>query len=371
MRLALVVPGGVDRSGEVRVIPALLALLTRLGRRHDVQVFALRQEPQPGQWALCGCTIHNLAVGTRWDLLRAVKSIVREHRRQPFDLVQTIWSGESGLVGVLAARWLGLPSFVHLAGGELADLKSIGFGGRQTWRGRCREALVLRGASALSAASAPMLDQLRDLRLSGHRIPLGVDLQAWPPLPPRQRQIGERLRLVHVASLNRVKDQTTLLHAMRRLAQAGVDFELNIVGEDTLRGEIQALATALDLDGRVRFQGFATQAALRPVVAAAHVLVVTSLHEAGPLVLLEAAVLGVPCVGTRVGHLVEWAPDAAIAIPMGDDQALAAQLVALANDELRRLELARNAQAHAVAENADRSAELFEVLHRQRLAAGL
>jgi len=364
MRLALVVPGGVDRSGEVRVIPALLALLSRLAQRHDVQVFVLRQEPQPGQWELCGCTIHNLAVKGRPDLLHAIASVVREHRRKPFDLVQTIWSGDAGLVGVLAARWLGVPSFVHLAGGELVDLKSIRYGGRQNWRGRLRERLVLRWADALSAASAPMIHQLRELRLAAHRIPLGVDLLAWPPLPPQRRKAGERLRLVHVASLNRVKDQPTLLRALVRAKAAGVDFELDIVGEDTLGGEVQALAATLGLMAQSRFHGFATQAALRPVLAAAHLLVMSSLHEAGPLVLLEAAVLGVPCVGTAVGHLVEWAPEAAVAVPVGDDEAMAGQLIALAKDEPRRLRLAAAAQARALTENADQSAAMFESLHQ-------
>ena len=46
MRIALVVPGGVDRTGEYRVIPAIIALLRRLSRLHDVQVFALHQEEQ-------------------------------------------------------------------------------------------------------------------------------------------------------------------------------------------------------------------------------------------------------------------------------------------------------------------------------------
>ena len=32
MKLALVLPGGVDRSGELRVIPAFLALIERLAR---------------------------------------------------------------------------------------------------------------------------------------------------------------------------------------------------------------------------------------------------------------------------------------------------------------------------------------------------
>ena len=45
MRIALLVPGGVDRTGEHRVIPAVIALIERLSARHDVLVFALTQEP--------------------------------------------------------------------------------------------------------------------------------------------------------------------------------------------------------------------------------------------------------------------------------------------------------------------------------------
>ena len=51
----------------------------------------------------------------------------------------------------------------------------------------------------------------------------------------------------------------------------------------------------------------------------AHVSVISSRHEAGPVVALEAAAVGVPTVGTAVGHIAEWAPDAALAVPVGDD----------------------------------------------------
>jgi hypothetical protein len=54
MRIALVVPGGVDRSAENRVIPVLLALISRLSVQHDVQVFALHQEAHAGEWDLGG-----------------------------------------------------------------------------------------------------------------------------------------------------------------------------------------------------------------------------------------------------------------------------------------------------------------------------
>ncbi len=363
MRIALVVPGGVDRSGEYRVVPALLALLERLAARHEVHVFALRQEAERAEWMLLGAHVHNVGgrgVRSEW---RAISAILRLHRTAPFEVVQAIWSGPCGVVAVAAGRLAGIPSVVHVAGGELVALRTIGYGGRLSWRGRLREWLVRRAATVMTAASTPLLAQMAALGRPGRRVPLGVDLQRWPVRSAQRRDTSLPVRLIHVASLNEVKDQATLLRAMALLAADGVDFRLDIVGEDTLGGRVQALARELRLAARVRFHGFRTQAQLRPLLEAAHVHVVSSLHEAGPLVLLEAAVLGVPTVGTAVGHLVEWAPDAALAVPPGDAPALAAAIRRLVADEELRLQLAGVAQQRAVSEDADHAAALFEELH--------
>lgn len=362
MKVALIVPGGVDRSGEVRVIPALLALIARLAARHEVHVFALRQEPEPGRWPLRGAVVHNIG-GGRGVSLRAMAAIRHEHRRAPFDVVQSIWAGACGTVAVAAARLLGLPSAVHIAGGELCALRAVGYGGRLTWRGRLREALVLRAADAVSAASAPVLAQAAALGCTARRIALGVDLAAWPPRAPRRRDAGAPLRLIHVASLNAVKDHATLLEALARAAARGLDFELDVVGEDVLGGRVQAHAERLGLAPRIRFHGFLAQAQLRPLVVRADLNAVTSRHEAGPLVVLEAAALGVPSVGTAVGHLAEWAADAAVAVPVGAVAALADAIAALAVDEDLRLRVAAAAQRHALNDDADRTAALFEALH--------
>ncbi len=364
MRIALVVPGGVDRSGQYRVVPALLALVERLAARHEVHVFALRQEAEPGEWMLLGAHVHN--VGGRVGVLcegRAIAAILCVHRACPFDVVQAIWSGPCGAVAVVAGRLASIPSLVHVAGGELVAFPSIGYGGLLNWRGRLRERLVRRGAAVVTAASAPILAQLAALGRAGLRVPLGVDLWRWPPRPPQRRDPHSPLRLIHVASLNEVKDQATLLRAMALLAGDGVDFHLDIVGEDTLGGRVQALARSLRLETRTRFHGFLTQARVRPLLEAAHIHVVASLHEAGPLALLEAAVLGVPTAGTAVGHLVEWAPHAALAVPPADAPALAAAIRRLAADEDLRLQLAGEAWRRAVGENADHTAALFEELH--------
>lgn len=362
MKLALVVPGGVDRDGERRVIPALLALIERLSAHHEVHVFSLHQEAGPGEWTLGGAQVHN--IGDRWTRVRAIRALRAEHRRAPFDRIQAIFSGSCGLVAVAAARSLRVRSLVHVAGGELVALHGIGYGGRRRWTSRLREALVLRAADAVSAASAPMLDRLRELGIAAERIPLGVDLRAWPPVAPRPRDRATA-RLVHVASLNRVKDQATLLRAMSMLARDQLAFTLDVVGVDTLDGEMQALAGGLGLAHRVRFHGFRTQRELRPLLVAADLHVMSSRHEAGPLVAMEAAVVGVPTVGTAVGHLAEWAPAAAAIVPVGDAEALAGAIARVLGDEALRLRMALAAQQLAIRQDADATVRAFEVLYRQ------
>ena len=361
MKIAMVVPGGVDRSAEYRIIPVLLALIERLAARHELHVFALNQEPAPATWELLGARIHNVGDGaTRW---RAVKMIRAEHRRAPFHLVQAIWSGSSGWVAMWAAGILRIPGFVHIAGGELVALPDIQYGGRLHWQGRVREALTLRRAAAITAASAYIIDSVSRLGLQARRLPLGIDLNRWPPRAPLHRQAQSPARLIHVASLNRVKDQTTLLRACAALAQAGVSFHLDVVGEDTLNGAVQHLAKTLGVAHSTSFHGFLTQAQLRPLLEQADVLMVSSRHEAGPVVMLEAAALGVPTVGTAVGHMVEWAPAAALSVPVGAWSEMADAVKALLQDEALRLRLGNAAMQRALREDVDFTAAQLEALY--------
>jgi glycosyltransferase involved in cell wall biosynthesis len=127
---------------------------------------------------------------------------------------------------------------------------------------------------------------------------------------------------------------------------------------------MQRLAEQLGLDHCVEFLGFRTQRELRPLMESADLLVMSSLHEAGPLVLLEAAVAGVPTVGTAVGHLVEWSPSATRSVPVGDGIALADAIQQVLADEPLRLRLAEAAQRRTLLEDADCTARLFEALYR-------
>jgi glycosyltransferase involved in cell wall biosynthesis len=105
-------------------------------------------------------------------------------------------------------------------------------------------------------------------------------------------------------------------------------------------------------------------------VAGADLLLMSSRHEAGPFALLEAAIAGVPTVGTAVGHLIEWAPVATRTAPPGDAERLADAIGEVLADEELRLRLAWAAQRRAMQEDADHTARAFEALYLSMGAIG-
>jgi glycosyltransferase involved in cell wall biosynthesis len=379
LKIGMIVPGGVDRSGTDRVIDALLWQIERLARRHELHVFATHQEPDPGEWDLLGARVHN--VGTaRGTTRRLLASFGREHRAKRFDVVHAFF-GWSGVHAALIGWRHGLPVLFHATGGEFLDLSDIGYGMRSTLRGRIALRIALAGASRVSVTSEGMQ---RLALVSAERIPLGVALDRWPVRAPRQRNATEPIRLLHVGDIRPVKDQTTLIRAVASLMEVNVPFTLDVAGLDTTamssRGTtsaasgtegsgLQASPAAQRLGDRVRWHGVLRRAPLRALMESADLLVMSSRHEAGPVVVLEAAIAGVPTVGTSVGHIAEWAPSGAVAVPVGDAAALAREIAALASDETRRLALAHEAQRRAVTIDANYTTSAFERVYSELCAA--
>lgn len=362
MRLGVLVPGGMDPAGR-ETLPYLQDLVAELSALHDVEVFALTPPPHPPRFDLGGVPVHNaggLAGG------RALAAVLGRHRERPFDVLQAFWAVPQGLVATLAGTILRVPVAIHVAGGELVSLPEIGYGGWRTLRGRVSARGALRRAEAVTVATPAMRELATERGFPASLVPLGPSLRRWPPRPPARRPAGAPIRLLHVGSINRVKDQGTLLEAARALEGRGVSYRLDLVGTDTLDGMIQCRSRELGLsEDRVCFHGFLEQERLRPLVEAAHVLVLSSRHEAGPVALLEAAVAGVPTVGTAVGHVREWAPDSAVAVPVADPASLGGALETLAGDEDRRLELASAAHARALGLDVTRSARLFSEIYQE------
>jgi len=170
------------------------------------------------------------------------------------------------------------------------------------------------------------------------------------------------LRLVQVASLSRVKDQRLLLDALAIVSRRA-DVHLDLVGEDTLHGELQRHSASIGMDRHVTFHGFLPQPRVHELLASADLYVQSSMHEAAGVSVLGAAAHGVPTVGTAFGYVADWAPTKAVAVSNATADSMADAISALATDVDRRQSIAARAHEFAVTHDAAWVATEFDRIY--------
>jgi glycosyltransferase involved in cell wall biosynthesis len=368
MRIAWILPGGLEPGGVERTIPALAWLLGELTREHDVHVFVLAQSREPRRYLLHGAQVDDLGLAGWPRALRPAAAWWRlsrlAGREERFDVFHGFWVGLPGLLAIRAARRHAVPHVVSLMGTELARLHE-GDDVRGGARGLIR--LTLRQAHSVTAGSRFLAELARPLGVEAECVPLGIPT-SW--LDDAPSAAGPPWRLLHVASLNRWKDQHTLFAALADVLAHRADIHLDVVGEDTLGGEAQRDAARLGVAGHVTFHGFLPSSRVERLYARAHMLVVSSRFESQGVVVLEAAAKGVPTVGTAVGLVADGHDDWTVAVPAGSPRELARAIVALLDDPERRQALGARARgwaaAHDVRWTAARFVEVYRAASRSR-----
>jgi len=149
-------------------------------------------------------------------------------------------------------------------------------------------------------------------------------------------------RIACVARLSPEKGVDVLVSALERLATDGVEFELALVGDGPLRAQLEAQVARAGFAARVLWLGWGDAAVVRREVLASRALVVPSLSEGLPVVIMEALALRRPVVATAVGAVPELVESSATGwlTPPGSPQALAEALRAAltaSTEELARL----------------------------------
>ena len=363
MKVGLVVPGFSADAADW-CIPVLVDVVRELSRCVDVHIFSLRYPyRRAGQGAPAGgssgyryhlhsAQVHALGGGTDHGVRRgtllatACAVVVAEHRRGRFDLLHALWVDEPGFVAVAVGRLLRIPTVASVMGGELVGFPEIRYGGDLAWSSRVLSTLALRAATRVTAGCMIGVNLARGSLPSTHhakvhRLAWGIDPHlgtGWQESrrPAAPVHLAGSFRVLHVGSLVPVKDQATLLRAIAQLRAAEPEVHLHIVGDGPLRSALTEHVAALGLTGTVTFHGHKPRHELAPFYHAADVLAISSRHEAQSVVALEAGLCCLPIVGTEVGLVADFAPHAAIAVPVGDDAALAAALEKLREPQARQ-----------------------------------
>lgn len=362
LNIGILLPGFSSDKNDW-AIPVQLNLMREMALHDDVRVLALRYPHRRDTCSIHGALVTSLGVGQVRGIKRlalwldALRTLRRLHQQKPFDVLHAMWADETGLIAAWAGRLLGVPVVVSVAGGELVGLDDIGYGlqrgtfsrwiVRQALTGASRVVVACSYARGLLPSEIPA-DKVRT-------ITLGVDTNIFRPndSPPQAN------RLVHAASLVKVKDQAMLLKAIARLD--GV--ELDILGTGPEQARLETLARELGIAERVKFVGSVQHLDTPPYYQHAALNVLTSRHEGLGMVTLEAAACGVPTISTNVGLLPDE-PTLGVVVPVGDDAALAEAIRELLANPTRLAVLGTSARKTVVERFAiQHTVEQFRALY--------
>jgi L-malate glycosyltransferase len=123
---------------------------------------------------------------------------------------------------------------------------------------------------------------------------------------------------------------------------------LLLVGEGSLRPQLERLTMSLAISDAVRFFGIRTDIPL--ILAASDMFLLASLREGLPLALVEAGAASLPAVATRVDGIREVIDDevTGLLVPPEDSDQLAIAVITLLKDRERAREMGRRAREHVV-----------------------
>jgi glycosyltransferase involved in cell wall biosynthesis len=173
-----------------------------------------------------------------------------------------------------------------------------------------------------------------------HVVRCGLDpsyLDGSGPVSPNSSR-----RLLCIGRLAEQKGQLLLVEAAGKLRDRGVDFELVLVGDGPMRGEIERLIDRLKLGDRVRLAGWMSKPEVRQALVDTRVMVLPSFAEGLPVVLMEALAIGRPVITTYVAGIPELVTpeESGWLVPAGSVDALVevmAQALAATPAELERM----------------------------------
>ncbi len=146
------------------------------------------------------------------------------------------------------------------------------------------------------------------------------------------RREPEGFSVVTAGRLAEQKNQKMLMNAMALVRREIPEASCTIYGEGELRQELESYVREKGLENTVFLPGHALD--IHEKIADASAFVLTSEYEGLPNALIEAMMLGIPCVTTDYTGSEEVVEDGVtgLIVPRGDAEALAKKLIALARD---------------------------------------
>lgn len=236
---------------------------------------------------------------------RKIKRLIEQNKLQP-SIIHSHFVWTSGYVGARLKEDLNIPLIVSGYGYDLYELPFKS----PEWREKIRD--ILNASDCIITVSNSLAECARrlDIKSPIEVLPTGYDSNRFYP---RDRQICRKMLnlpenkriILTIGSLVKVKGHMSLIHAIEELESEFKDVLCVILGEGSLRNELQKEIKRCGLEEVIKLVGRKPRDELPIWINACDLFVLASLNEGNPTVMFEALGCGIPFVSTDVGGVRE------------------------------------------------------------------
>ena len=140
-------------------------------------------------------------------------------------------------------------------------------------------------------------------------------------------------RIVTVGRLHEQKNQAMLIRAFAKFHTTHPDYELSLYGDGPLKEKLMELACQLGINDSVFFHGNVRN--IHSLIADAKMFVLPSDYEGLSNALLEALMMGLPCISTDCEGSIDviQSEENGLLVPIGNESALYHAMCRIADDD--------------------------------------
>jgi glycosyltransferase involved in cell wall biosynthesis len=312
-----------------------------------------------------------------WRDLVAFVNIYRLLRKERFDIVHT-HTAKAGTLARIASWLTGGAKVVHTSHGH----NFYGyFGSVKSRLIVVAERALTHITDKLTALTELEKEDLNAYGVSGPErvavINSGLELDLYREVSvdkvQKRNELGIRQDTVLIsliARLEPVKGPEYFVRAAHLVGKKFPGVEFLIVGEGSLRNQLEKQCKSLKIIDKVIFTGWRED--IPQILKTLDIVVLPSLNEAVGRTLIEAGACGKPVVATRVGGIPEVVKDgeSGLLVPPCDAYELSLALITLIEDKQKRLDMGAAAKQwiddkFSASRMVGRFSDLYEQLGEQ------
>lgn len=311
-----------------------------------------------------GCTYFSVEIPRQIRLFKdfvALLKLWKLFREQKFDIVHST-TPKAGLICAMASRLAGVPIRIHTFTGQpwvtLKGTKHFVAKLADKTIGTLNTACYTDSSSQKEFLVSQKIVASHNLSVIGQGSLAGVDIERFSPnlygvvdctLIKQELGIPDNaLVLLFVGRIVRDKGVVELVNAFNRILVNVSNAYLLFVGPQELSLSELGITEGTVLDQRVKFTGYTDRP--EKYMAVSDVLCIPSYREGFGTVVIEAAAMGLPAVGTNIYGLSDAIVDRETGLlvePKDIDQLVNALLQIINDGDLRKV-LGQNAQQRAI-----------------------